>query len=161
MPVCPSCKKEQAKRVSGACPNCHAQVEVHNGRWFQTGTGSPNVAIVRHFEKLVSGSLSRGRPDKVVFSIPIIGLRYKRELVAAGRLLELCDYDLELVKSTLDLIFVDRRFSWKTRNTLLYIESEFVVALALVRANQKLQSQAAAEEHKVLTQVLQRENVFE
>ena len=160
MPSCPACHTEQARRVSGACPKCYTPVEVYAGHWFRKGTGSPSLAVLRYFEKLVSDQLSSGRPNKVLFSIPPFGARYKRELVVAERLLMLANWDIDLVKAALDVLFTDHRYAWKTRNTMLYIEAEFNTALAIARANLELKTQAAANERKALEGILQRENIF-
>lgn len=160
MALCPACKTEQKKRVGGACPNCRTPVEIHNGLWFRAGTGSPNVAVLKYFEALVSSSLSKGRPNKVVFVISKIGPRYKRELVAAERLLLLADHNIDLVKAALDILFTDKRSAWKTRDSLLFIETEFTTALALARANQAMKERAEEDAKKVLEQVSRREDVF-
>jgi hypothetical protein len=160
MPLCPECRTEQSRRVRGTCPNCHMPVEAYDGMWYRAGTGSPAVAILRYFEDKVSTAMSVGRPNKVVFIIPKIGSRYQRELAASQRLLKSANFDIDLVKETLNILFSDRRFSWKTRNSLLWINGDFTLAMAVALANREAALKRQAEEAKVLQSVLVREDIF-
>jgi hypothetical protein len=160
MPVCPVCHIKQERRVGGACPNCGAQVEVHKGLWYRAGLGSPSVAILKHFEKRVSQSLSYGCSNPVIFTIPRKGIRYKRELVTAERLLNDCDGDYDLAIASLDVLFDDNKFNWKTRDTLLYIEPEFLVALAIAKADQEIKREKERREAQALAQIMNREDIF-
>src|SRR5690554_6226398 len=124
MPVCPVCRTEGTKRIAGGCPNCGARVDVYKGRWYRSSLGSPSAALVKHLEERVSQVLSYHRVNPVTFSIPKRGLRYKRELVAAERLLDLADGNFDLAKDALDILFDDKKFNWKTRDSLIYIERD-------------------------------------
>jgi len=160
MPLCPACHTEQARRVRGACPSCGARVEAYNGRWYRAEIGSPTLAILRHFEARVSQTLSQGKPAPVVFAIPRKGLRFRRELVAAERLLEYAEGDYDLAIAAVDLLFDERKFNWKTRDSLLWLEREFLLALAIARANRLAQAQAERAVEQALFDILAREDVF-
>jgi hypothetical protein len=160
MPTCPHCRTEQTKRVGGKCPSCKTPVDVYNGRWFESGTKSPSITVLHYFEDLVSKALSNGRSTPVIFSVPVKGLSYRRELAAAAELIELSDYDLSLVRETLDILFSDKRFNWKTRQTLMWITKDFVVALAIAKSNREAAQKAKDSETDVLRRVMSREDVF-
>lgn len=137
MAVCPSCGTQQERRVNGRCPRCLAQVDIYKGHWVRTGKESPPEEIVRHFERRVSTRLSAGREVPVVFSIPRKGMRIKRERLAAERLLKQADYDIDLVLAALDILFYNQKFSWKSRDSLIYADIDFTSALAIARADRE------------------------
>lgn len=159
MPVCPGCKTEQTRRVAGRCPSCGLPIEAHKGFWYRTEIGSPTQAVLQHFEGWVSKVLSKGRQTPVIFSVPRKSSRYKRELVAAERLLRHTDGDFDLVIETIDLLFTDRRFS-KSRNTLLWLESDFLTALAVAQANRESRGKKEELENKAYDAVMNREQLF-
>jgi hypothetical protein len=160
MAVCPYCKTDQTKRKGDACPNCGGEVEIYKGFWFRSGLGSPTVAILERFEDLVSRRLGEGRQLKVSFSIPRKGLRYKRELVVAERLLVSAGYDFDLVLACLEILFTDKEFSWKARDTLLYIETDFNTALAIARAIRSKEEANRLIEQRALESILNQEDIF-
>jgi hypothetical protein len=160
MPFCPACHSEQTKRKNGACPKCGALVDIYKGHWFRHLPTSPTVSILRHFEERVSQALSARSTASVVFTIPRKGLRYKRELVVCERLLQTTDFDYSLVIETLDHLFIDKRFNWKLRDTLLWIEKDFNTALAIVKAEREAQKRKEHRTQEALANVLSRENVF-
>jgi len=160
MPLCPACHTEQTKRIDGACPGCGTPVDIHKGHWFRAGLGSPTVALLEHFEKRVGDGLSRNRSVRVPFTIPRKGLRYKRELVVAERLLKSADYDFDLTIDALNILFDDMRLNWKLRDTLLWIEKDYNTALALARANRAEAELRKRKEQETLKAVMAREDIF-
>lgn len=154
MPTCPACQTEQARRVNGTCPACHVPVEIHQGRWFLTGTGSPSEAILKHFEALTSQKL------KAPFSVARKSARYKRELVAANRLLDQADFDLPLVKDTLDILFSHKMFIWKNYTTLMWLDPDYTAALAIAKKNRRAKQDESQRERDALRRTSQKENIF-
>jgi hypothetical protein len=161
MAICPACQTEQKKREAGVCPNCRVKIEIHGGRWFRAGMGSPNAALLEQFEKRVSESLSAGREVPVIYRIPRKGVRFRRELAVAERLIEAADYDYTLAVETLDVLFADRRFNWKTRDSLLWIERDYNLALAIARSNREAARLQLEKEQKAVKGILKKENLFE
>lgn len=160
MPVCPACHTEQTRRVAGGCPNCGISVNVYKGNWFRTSLGSPNAALLHHFEKLVSKQLSKG-DVQVNFTIPRKNkMRYNRELATAERLLDAANYDYSLATDTLELLFTDKRFSWKSKDSLLWLERDFTTALAIVRAIRAQEEHKKREEQTLVRNVLAKEDIF-
>lgn len=160
MAVCPSCHTEQKRRINGRCPNCKAKIDSYDGYWYPTGTGNPNLALVNLFEDLISEKLTYQQGTNVVFRIPPKSARYRRELVAAGRLLELTNYDINLAKDALQMLFTDKQFNWKNLSTLLYLGNDFTMAVALVRARQTKQQEARAKEDKYIQKLAEEEDIF-
>lgn len=155
MPICPECRTEQQQRKAGACPNCGTQVEAHKGYWYRTDLGSPTVALVSKFEKLVSKQI------ETKFSIPRKSPQYRRELVAAQRYLDRAEGNFEVAAEALEILFTDKRFSWKTRTTLMYIGTDFNVALAIAQHNEKLRIEKNKRARQFLTALDIREDVFQ
>lgn len=160
MPLCPGCKTEQTKRVGGKCPTCKIEIDIYKGQWFQSGAGSPPKTLLRHFEDLVSVSLSKQRSTQVNFSIPMKGLGYKRELAAAGELIALADFDLGLAKDTLSFMFTDKKYNWKNRSTMLWLKKDFIEVLAVVKALREDANKAMEREAEAAARAMAREDVF-
>lgn len=150
MPICPSCKGEFRQRKEGACPGCGAEVNVYSGRWFREEDGAPTVAIIKHLEKRVSDKHSVGRPTRVNYKISPKGARYTRELVTAERLLEAAGWDLDLVLAAIDLLFDDLQFNFKNRVSLIGIETDFGLALAISEATRAAQDEQDIKEIEAL-----------
>lgn len=160
MALCTVCHTEQTRRVNGRCPNCKTRVEAHGGYWFETGTGSPNVALVEHFEKLLSEKQSKIKGATVVFKFPRKSHSYKLELVAASQLLELADFDLKLSKDALEVLFTDNQFSWKNRTTLRWVKDDFALALSLLRATLEQLAKKSAVEDDYYRRLMEEEDIF-
>lgn len=160
MPICPECKTDQPKRKDGRCPACSTPVEIHKGYWFRTEIGSPTVALVELFENLVSEWQSNKRRLNVVWKIPRKSGRYKLELVSAERLLELAEYNYELAEKSLRFLFTDSQFNWKNRNTLVYIDADFVIALSVVRPMLEAKQEKESKSLKVLRQIEEMDDLF-
>jgi len=136
-------------------------LQLYNGFFYREAIGTPTVAILAHLEKRVSQVLSYGRPNKVVFHIPSKSPRYRRELIAAERLLARTSGDFDLVIATLDLLFDDRRFQWKSYDSLIYIDKDFTTALAIAKANQEITKEREKRTAEAIAATLNREDVFE
>lgn len=159
MPVCPGCKTDQKRRVNGYCPNCGQPVEVHDGRWFRTSDGSPNLALLRSFERLVSNSLS-AQNHRVNFIIPRKSPRYRIELAIAERLIVDADYDLDMAKQALEYLFSNKRFNWKSYTSLASVSRDFTAGLAVVMAKRAAEEKQRNEERNFVQQALNRESIF-
>lgn len=160
MSTCPECRLEVTRRVDGCCHHCGTPIEKYKGYWYRAGTGSPAVAIIKHFEKLVSQQLSRAANKPVKFVIPTVIARYKRELVSAERLLSMADHDLDLVLETITTLFTHYRFKRKTYTTLLWLDDDFILALAITRAVVDARKKSAAHESSLVQSVSSREDIF-
>lgn len=130
-----------------------------DGRWYKTGTGSPTTRIVDEFFKLLSAKENANRTTTpVIVTVPKKSPIYARYIKVAARLLEYADYDVDLVIDALKRIFSDRRTAWKNHN-LLYIEADFLVALAVERANRE-EAQKQAKQVNTVVKNLVKVDVF-
>lgn len=155
MATCPVCKTEQSRRLNGSCPNCHALIDIYEGRWFQAGPGSPAVRILHHFENLVSSAM------RVAFIVPKTNKgKYTRELAAATKLLSICDWDLDLVCEVLTELFTNKRLSWRTRSSLVYLESDFLLGLAFVKSRKEEERARVTAEAATVAKLQMQENLF-
>jgi len=118
------------------------------------------VALLKHFEKRVSQALSYNRSVPVVFAIPRRSSTYRRELVAAERLLFNAEGDFDLAIEAVNLLFDDRRYNWKTWDSLLGMERSFLAALAIARANRQAKSQQRQREKELVDKLFQGEDIF-
>lgn len=153
MPICPECKQDFRQRSQGACPGCGTEVSVYNGVWFRTEEGAPTVAVIKHLEKRISDKHSVGRPKRVNYVISTKGSRYQRELVTAERLLEAADWDLDLVRDAIDILFDDLQFNFKNRTSLIGIEQDYGLALAIATATREADEEQAEKEIEALKRV--------
>jgi hypothetical protein len=158
--ICPNCKQEATRRRNGACPNCGVEVGIHDGVWYLSGPNSPNLTILKYFEQRVRKHQSALRGRHVPFRFRKKGVGYKQELVAAGRLFKQADYDLELVKDSIDILFSDPDFSWKLRTSMMYIAKDFNLALAIAHTNKQRKEEERAREMDAEERILSRENIF-
>ena len=159
MPICPSCKQEFDRRKNGECPGCGTAVQNYNGRWYREEIGSPTIAILEHFEKRVSMKQRAERDAPVNYRIPRKGDRFRRELVVAERLLDSAD-DIDVVLKTIDFLFDDRQFNFKSRSSLMGIEKDFGLAMAIVIAVQEAEEAKRKQDTSAIDKILRRENIF-
>lgn len=160
MPLCPACKTVQTRRVNDACPSCGEPIVLYNSTWISASIGSPNTALVRHFEGRVRQALNAKEGTQVYFSIPRKGARWRRELAAAKHLLKLANNDLELAATAIDMLFDDRRWNWRYRNTLLYLERDYTDALNIAKARKKQDKIRKQREQQRLNLLDSKEDVF-
>lgn len=160
MPVCPSCKEESKNRENGRCPKCNTKVDLYKGHWVRSGTNTPPEEILRYFEGKVSERLSIGRPVKVAYSIPRKGIRIQRELVSAERILKMADYDIDLVLKSIDILFRDKSLGWKSRDSLIFIDQDFIVALAIARSEIEAELQEEERSRQVIERLMSQESLF-
>jgi len=160
MPTCPNCHTQQTKRKGGACPECGVEVQLYKGEWYRASIGSPTVAILHRFERLVSDQLSAGRQTRVVFTVPPKHYTYPIELKTAERLLSTADNDIDLVFEAFDVLFTDTRFNWKKRQSLRHLSTDFLTALALALANRQDKEKLKDKERRTVSAVLDREDIF-
>ena len=160
MPVCPKCKETFRTRKNNACPGCREPVEIYKGRWYRTSDGNPGLHIVEHYEKRISDKISYNRPVRVNFVIPRTGQRWMREMVVVERFLETADGDLDLVIDAINLLFDDRMFNFKNRNSFMGIERDFCQALAIAEANKRAKLLAFNKENQAIQKVMQKEDVW-
>lgn len=160
MPICPTCKKESARRKNEGCPECGQLVEVHDGHWFKYGTGSPAARLLHEFENRVSQQLSASRGVRVLFSIDAKGPRYKREMSAAHQMLVECKYDLDLALATLDILFTDNDFNWKTRSSMLDLYRDIPRAIAIATAILTEAQTEAQKNTALFNKLMAEEDIF-
>ena len=160
MPLCPACKREFTKRKSGACPNCGEEIELHNGYYYRTSIGAPTQSVLNHFEALVSKQTSRAQGMQVPFHISKKTPQYRRDMAQAQRFLDICEGDHDLVIETLNVLFENPQFSFKTRSSMTSLSYDFPLALAIAQAivAKKAEQKSAAQE--MFCQVMNREDIF-
>lgn len=160
MMVCPKCKKEYPNRKNGTCPGCGTPVIIYKGKWYLADDGTPTVAIIRQFERRVSEKQSKSRGIPVVFEIPRKGNRYKLELVFASRYLDEAAGDLDLVMASLDILFHDPDFNFKTQVSLVGLYKDYSLALAIAKAKAAAQQRKDKTEQNTFNALLEKEDVF-
>lgn len=154
MPLCPSCKTEQTRRKEGCCPQCGTEVSIHKGLWYRTDLGNPNEALIKHLEKLQSERQTLKRGFRVIYTIPRKGERFRVEMGTAARLLEITDGDLELAKETITILFKDDEFSWKNHTSMMTLQSDWPMALAIARGRLEEKSKREATEQAYVEELL-------
>lgn len=150
MPLCPECKTEQRARKNGECPNCGTRVEIFKGYWYRADLGSPTVALLKHFEKLVSRQL------ETTFRFSIKNrYEYGKELATAQRLLNNADGDFGMARDALTLMFSEKSLgAWKSRYSLTQTLADFTVSLAVARKRAKIredQHQKEMQQYAILS----------
>ena len=157
---CPACTIEFSRRQDGCCPNCGEELLIHKGYAFRASDGTPNTKIVLEFEKLVSQNLSAAQHMEVPFRIPRKSAQYRVELAQAEKLLEMTDYDIDIVFRTLDVLFTNRRFSFKTRSSLMQVMRDWPVGMAIARAIKQREATQMSDQERNLASVMSREDIF-
>lgn len=154
MPTCPECKGEFRQRKDGACPGCGLDVILYRGHWFSKEEGNPTVRILKTWEKLMSIRLRSS------FSIPEKLARYRTELVHARNLLELAEWDLDLSKRAVEILFNDDRFLWKTYSSILHMWNDFPVALTIARAQREEEEREIRRQDEAWAEMESMEDIF-
>lgn len=159
MPTCPSCHTEFRQRKDGGCPACGMALQIWKGHAFREELGSPNVALLVHFEHLVSDRTSKKQNKMVIFQVPRKTGRYQRELIEAERLLAQCDYDYDLAKEAVSTLFTNRQF-YRNYTSLMGIIGDFTLALSIVNADRVTREAVDARQVGIFEQVMNRDNLF-
>ncbi len=133
---------------------------IYNGRYYRTQDGNPALAILSHFEYLVSRQASKNQNMPVIFHISKKTARYKRELVEAERILEICERDLEIAKLTLWVLFNNNEMSYKTRTSLIGVTSDFELGLAIARSLKARKDAEKQRADETFQQVMKKEDIF-
>ncbi len=141
----------------GACPVCGQALSIHNGRYYREEDGAPNIALLRTFESLLTTRLRYVQQDSTItLRISSKTPQYRRELAAAERLLEQAEGDLDLARLTLKVLFENPQFKRKSYLTMVYMDSDFFIALAVARSVQARMSldnqRAASAFEKIMAQ---------
>jgi hypothetical protein len=97
---------------------------------------------------------------RINFVIPVKAARYRRELVQAERLLDLAEFDLDLALAALDVLFEHSRFRRKSYTTLLWLEDDYLVALALARTYINEERTRIMLETTAASQAIKKEDIF-
>jgi hypothetical protein len=132
---------------------------MYKGNWFREGSGTPPTMFLEHFEGWVSKVMTKNAEIPVVFRVPRKSARYRREVAAAENLIQLSENDLTLAQEALDLLFTDRRLI-KNRHTVLWLESDFLVAVAKAKANRQAKLQKEQVEKTAFEDAINREKLF-
>ena len=85
---------------------------------------------------------------------------YRRELVGAERLLALADYDYDLAAESLDMLFSDRRFNWRMRQSLLWLKNDFLITMAIAKADRAERQAQQARAEQAYQAAMTQENIF-
>lgn len=158
--ICPACSNEFKRRSGESCPSCGEELLLHAGYAFRASDGSPPQRVVVEFEKLLSQQISARQRMHVPFRFPRKSSAYKLELAQAERFLQQVDYDLDLVLRTLDVLFTNKQFSFKTRSSMLQLVRDFPVATAIATAIRARASEAQNRQNEMLQDVLSRPDIF-
>lgn len=159
MPICPTCKKDTHLK-KGACAICGQALAVYNGMYYRDDLGSPTIALLEKFEHMVSVQTSKKQGASIVFRVPRKSGLYKRELVEAQRLLDLCGGDYDLAEITLQVLFENKQFAFKTRTTLIGLGRDFVLAQAVAEHIMEMARKKSALEESVFEKLEAREDVW-
>lgn len=160
MPICPNCRTNQTRRRDGVCPACGTPIKIHKGFWYRDTQGSPPSQLLKFFLGLVSDNISRDKQFRVQYEIPEKSLRWVREMVLADRILLKTDGDIELAKETIQTLFTEKQWSWKTYTSLGTIYADFDLALALVKSRRVALKKIAAKERSFAEKVQNKEDIF-
>jgi hypothetical protein len=112
---CPHCGKDICKLNYKECIECGKTIVEFEGYYFKS---SPIIAILEHFEKLVSRHLSKETNEKIIFRVKRKGLMWRYECARAKQLLAEADYDLDLLLETLTYLSESNKYSWRFKDTL-------------------------------------------
>lgn len=151
MAICPKCKAEHTKRgKGGVCPSCRTPITIHEGVWFDTSGESPTTIFINEYEQHYSRWLTNGKSSN---SWKIPKRHIPRETKQASRIiLEVCGGDLELALRSLEILFTDKRWSFRNYSTLLFMISEIhatkVVAQAQLEQERTKKREAQATAHR-------------
>jgi len=159
MPICPSCKTNQARRKDGMCPNCLEDIIIYEGEWYLEAEGAPTQQILSTFEDCVSHKLSTTTRN-VLWSVRKGTEKYKRELGFAKILLEQCDMDLDFAKQVLAEAFYGAKFAWKDRQSLKSVLGDSSLIIAIVRAKQREEDAKQRREQSAYEKVMSGEDIF-
>jgi hypothetical protein len=158
--ICPNCKSEFRQRKNEACPACDEPLQIYNGMAYRTSLGSPTVALLEHFERHVSRQTSEIQKKQLVFRIPRGGPRYRRELAESQKLLDLCDGDYDAAAETLDVLFTNKQFKWRSYVSLIGIQKVFLLAKVVGDNLRAERQQADALQAAYFERIMQQENIF-
>lgn len=160
MNKCPACKSAFMQRKNGRCPVCNTELQLREGVYYRADIGSPNAALFRKFEDLVSTQLSAQRGVVVPFRVSKKTPAYNRELAVAERLLQAAEYDYDLAVAALGVLFNDKGLRFKTRSSLLHCEKDWPVALAIARSLIAQEAAKTSAENELLARINAREDLF-
>lgn len=160
MPLCPQCHQEVHKRRNEACPLCGQAISLHKGNFYRTEDGAPNLAIITEFEKLVGQQLSKAQGTTIPFRMNHKSAAFRSELVTAEQIFDQCDNDLDLARRTLNELFSNRLWSWKSRSSLRHLLTDMNAAVAIARVAQQAANADVARQLTLADQLSQKEDVF-
>jgi hypothetical protein len=159
MPLCPQCKQD-VRRKNDCCPKCGTELLIYKGSYYRASQGSPTLLILKRFEQLVSEQSSKKQNMIVCFHISKKTPHYARELAQAERLLVMAEGDLDLVLATLVVLFDNPQFSFKMRSSLLGIDRDFNLAMAVARAILEKLHREEQLQQSSFSQVMAKEDIF-
>jgi hypothetical protein len=159
---CPKCQQTVTRRKDDGCPYCGQHLLLWKGNLYRAEDGAPNVAIVSEFEKLVSQKLSSASNTPVPFRIHRKSANYTLQLITAEQLLAESDYDLDLVKRTLHVLYDHHLWQWMTTSwtSLTQLRKVYPGALAVARVAAKMANADATRQQQFAQQLSQKEDIF-
>lgn len=162
MPICPACKEESGRRTDGACPKCGTPVMLHDGHWFLEGPDSPVEKILMHFEDHKTTALRRKKGSGAMrFVIPRNHPLFKKEMEIASKYLAAADYDLDLVLKSLDVLFEDPDYAWRTwGDSLSTMWDSFITAMSIARGILEQEEEKVQRQREAYEKLQQREDLF-
>ncbi len=160
MRPCPRCHQDIKRRKDDACPNCGQAISLYRGHYYRAEDGAPNMAIIARFEELVSKQLSKLQNTSIPFRLNRKSSAFRIELVVAERILESCEFDLDLALRTLTELFTNQLWSWKSRTSLRQIMTDLPGALAIARVAAQMEMARYARELALGDQLAMKEDIF-
>lgn len=158
MPTCPSCKTEHKKSKQGRCPNCKKAVTVYKGMWFIDG--SPVDNFITYFEERLSKKLSLQNQTNVCFKFQRKLPSWKIEYATAQRLLAQLDWDVDLAKEVIDILFTDKQFSFKLYGSITYAIKDFHPATIIANAKREAKNNRVTTAIQNIENVMEKEDIF-
>lgn len=135
MAICPNCKVEARARKDSGCPNCGVPIMIYEGHWFADTPDSPPNVLINYLEEIINQGVNHNRIGQPVnFRIKRYGPRYNREVSNIKKMLEVADWDLELVKLAIKVYMTNKQFKNYNVRSFAQVLYEFDLALAIAQA---------------------------
>jgi hypothetical protein len=157
---CPQCKQQVKKRKNETCPHCGQAISIYKGQYYRTEDGAPPMQIIAAFEKYVSQFLSKKQNVTVPFRVSRKGNKWAMELRAAENILAECDDDLDLALRTINQLFENQLWAWKSRASLYHLTKDLPAAKAIASVAQQAATAEYVREQVIALQLENKEDIF-
>jgi hypothetical protein len=87
---------------------------------------------------------------------------YRKELSIAAKYLAAADFDLDLVKRSIDILFQHPDYTWRTwGDSMATMWNSFTTAMTIARSERRKEEEEIERQKDVLSQIESREDLFE